>query len=868
MKRFKKVQHGFTLIELLIVVAILAVVAAVAIPNLSRFVGSGGVEAFERDKDILQELIHVYMIEEGVGYPTRTGGAGPIDFDSLITAGYLPEIPSSSVFDGGDYIWEIDSDGSIITTYDEQASFELLLNLSLDEGAGDVAHDLSFDQDDFRENDGTLSNYPSWITGKVGSALNFDINSYANCGNDSSLDVTDAITVEAWMNTYVDGWNYARPITLAPAAPDDDYQVKVELTTLNFDYSRAQDDGDDLRFYDCAGSPLSYWIENWDASGTSTVWVKTRTAGTSSIYMYYGNTSASSASDGTQTFEFFDDFEAATLDTDKWDTNGGAEDGYSITDGVIEIWMSDYTVYSKTDITNTDKAVMSRIKRISGGDFDSGVWLSYNGGNSGIGCILDDAGSGHHCGICYANWANLPILFTGAIGVDEWQDIEIWRIGNTVYASAFGETISTTVANQTVNPVGLWADGDAESRSAYFEYIAVRKCASSEPSATVGNERHNGWKYKRSITLAPTTPEDNYQVKIELTTLNFDYSNAQDDGDDLRFYDSAGNPLSYWIENWDTSGTSTVWIKVPTSGTSTVDMYYGNPIASSASNGDDTFNVFLNFTRDGVVSHGGGSQDIDTNDWEIIDDTTIRMWNNNWKACERDFSSTGDGSQVISFSFKSVGIQGEVDGVGLDNDSGITSGSFYHIYGTQSWGLIDHDGYTGGGNWQNYNLLLDDFSGDFNRFVFANDADAAQATDIYYKDIRIRKYNSSEPVSTVGAEANAVEGISKTGAYGIGANTTTAQVSINDQILTASLSAGWNHIVLTYDKDAGGNDEMKLYVNGIEEATADYSTEIVITSNDLLIGATAAFTGIVDEVRIYDRALTAGEVQTRYDETS
>ena len=70
---------------------------------------------------------------------------------------------------------------------------------------------------------------------------------------------------------------------------------------------------------------------------------------------------------------------------------------------------------------------------------------------------------------------------------------------------------------------------------------------------------------------------------------NIDYSKTQDQGQDIRFFDDDGTTqLSYEIERWDESGTSTVWVKVPQintgSNTDFIWMYYNDPTTGDAQN--------------------------------------------------------------------------------------------------------------------------------------------------------------------------------------------------------------------------------------------------------------------------------------------
>lgn len=79
----KKRKKGFTLIELLIVVGILAVVAAVAIPNLTRFMGEGKAEAWESDQSSLTTAVQAYRYANDNAWPTIDAGTiGEPDYDA------------------------------------------------------------------------------------------------------------------------------------------------------------------------------------------------------------------------------------------------------------------------------------------------------------------------------------------------------------------------------------------------------------------------------------------------------------------------------------------------------------------------------------------------------------------------------------------------------------------------------------------------------------------------------------------------------------------------------------------------------------------------------------------------------------------
>ena len=105
------------------------------------------------------------------------------------------------------------------------------------------------------------------------------------------------------------------------------------------------------------------------------------------------------------------------------------------------------------------------------------------------------------------------------------------------------------------------------------------------------------WSYRKELTFDNSGQSDNlenFTVLVKLSASNFDYSHGKSDGTDLRFIDEDDSTeLKHHIEDWDTSGTSYVWVKVTQiNGSSPTDfiwMYYGNSGASDVQDTSGTY---------------------------------------------------------------------------------------------------------------------------------------------------------------------------------------------------------------------------------------------------------------------------------------
>ncbi|MBF8264691.1 MAG: hypothetical protein HW384_555 [Dehalococcoidia bacterium] len=147
-------EKGFTLIEILIAVALLAIISAVVIPNVTGYLGRGESAAYKGDLRLIQSAVDGYYgdpanrIGGKKAYPLKGAGTVAqsnaqkisggtpldpgndgwdgtpstsgyfIDFTALVTAKLITDVPGSASADNtggvsGSYSWYVGSDGKV-----------------------------------------------------------------------------------------------------------------------------------------------------------------------------------------------------------------------------------------------------------------------------------------------------------------------------------------------------------------------------------------------------------------------------------------------------------------------------------------------------------------------------------------------------------------------------------------------------------------------------------------------------------------------------------------------------------------------------------------------------------------------------------
>jgi hypothetical protein len=129
----------------------------------------------------------------------------------------------------------------------------------------------------------------------------------------------------------------------------------------------------------------------------------------------------------------------------------------------------------------------------------------------------------------------------------------------------------------------------------------------------------------------------------------------------------------------------------------------------------------------------GGAQDAGTYQMEE-GETVLKIQNNAWKAIELNYEVTPN--TMLELEFKST-IQGEIHGIGFDDNNAISANRTFRVYGMQNWGYGEYDNYPGDGQWKRYTIPVGAYyTGTFDRLFFVSDHDRQPRNgNAYFKNI-------------------------------------------------------------------------------------------------------------------------------------
>jgi subtilase family serine protease len=320
-----------------------------------------------------------------------------------------------------------------------------------------------------------------------------------------STSATGTSVITIWLNP---AWTYRSSVTVANPGGTTltAYQVHVALGA-SFDFTKALPNGEDIRFTANDGTTaLPFWIESWNPAGSSaSLWVKVPSipATGTSLYMYYGNSAATSASSGSSTFDFFDDFSLGSIDTTKWTASGGT---WSVVTGTEPNGQSGTMARGST---NRPPNQILYSSTYTGGDYIFEAYgLQQSGREWGVGARVNGPSNFYSANL-YADldttnnlyeykWLNnngsnpsihLGSAAVGTINLSTWYKLRMAVHGTSI--DVYLNDVQKIHATDSQWATGGVALVGGENMLANFAYVRSRQYTATEPTVTVGGATTN-----------------------------------------------------------------------------------------------------------------------------------------------------------------------------------------------------------------------------------------------------------------------------------------------------------------------------------------------------------------------------------------
>lgn len=130
MKRSNRSQEGFTLVEIMVVLAVMAILAAVVIPNVGGFLSRGKDQAYAADQRMIQAAVDAWRSDT----KSRSGNQWPVIASTNVIS--VPALTADNYLRGNDavasantstmtgatnavsgsYVWGINTSTGVVTS--------------------------------------------------------------------------------------------------------------------------------------------------------------------------------------------------------------------------------------------------------------------------------------------------------------------------------------------------------------------------------------------------------------------------------------------------------------------------------------------------------------------------------------------------------------------------------------------------------------------------------------------------------------------------------------------------------------------------------------------------------------------------------
>ena len=757
-----------------------------------------------------------------------------------------------------------------------------------------------------------------------------------------------------WFN---DSWNYRQRVDITNSSGSDltDFQVSIDIgTSALIAAGKMQSDCDDIRITDQNGNLLPYWIDPGTAVScnqtATSIWSKISDLSTSgqSIYVYYGNPSASPVQSGVNTFDYYQDFDTAS---------SLEEAGFSSTVGTWTIENGMLKVSSSTSSSNaywlsaglqTNHVLMWDGKTTSllngvGGSWGAGAALRLNPSDGTYDTTSIRT-------LWHPDYTSTPGAhrFEGAVSLSN-TNMSFVPQQNHLYRGTF-EVNGTTSVNFSLTDIpyggtsNFTRSGSSGSGRAsgyvsahthqsvsYWDWFAIRKYASTPPTATPQSEEVGPgpiayWKFDEGVgtTAYDSSSNKNNGVFGTGTGAPTWTDESQCVSGKCLYFDGTNDQITIpSLSKINTPYTVSFWIKPQKSNAEQ---------AIVSLRGSNSFPKFQIQSNNKFLSYAGpekyrySSITSNLNNWQLVTYVVADGTNlSNWKIYINDQEKTGTSGGntgtyfepgqpgYIGSAGESLFYQGYLDDLKIypyarsaaqikaDYATGLagmssSSDSSVNIGGASTKSLSDGlVGYwkfdegvgTTSADSSGNNSLATFGAGDsspswgngkygtgtsfdgINDYATSSDLNSVEGLSSMSVQAWIKPNNITSDKKFAAKEnvwyffTNTCLGSNQVGFVIHGKNSCIESEAVNTGITLNQ----WSHVIAVYE-----NNTTKLYLNGslvdsaesITMPTSDYSFSIGAKDND---GSSfgSFFDGLIDEVRIYNRALSPTEVKQLYD---